>query len=148
MKRAARQPSPHKFGQVPRADIPRSSFDLSHGVKTTFDADLLIPIGVWDTIPGDSWNVRSTVLARMATPLRPLMDNLYVDLFYFWTPYRILWDNWEKFMGAQDYPGDDIDFTIPICTGDTNSTGEGTLWDYFGLPLDNGAGAHIDLNRS
>jgi len=144
MKKARRQPSPHKFGQVPRADIPRSSFDLSHGVKTTFDADLLIPIGVWDTIPGDSWNVRSTVLARLATPLRPLMDNLYIDVFYFWTPYRILWSNWEKFMGAQDYPGDSIDYTVPVVSrADAAASGEASLWDYFGLPLDDGAGAHI-----
>ena len=144
MKKAPRQPSPHRFGQIPRADIPRSSFDLSHGLKTTFDADLLIPIGVWDTIPGDSWNVKSTVLARLATPLKPLMDNIYIDVFYFWTPYRILWENWEKFMGAQDYPGDSIDYTIPTLTSSSTYTGEGTLWDYFGLPLDNGAGAHID----
>ncbi len=78
--------SPHKFGQVPRADIPRSSFNLSHGVKTTFDADYLIPNGVWDVIPGDSWNVNTTIVARLATPLHPLMDNLYIDQFYFFVP--------------------------------------------------------------
>ena len=87
--------SPHRFGQVPRADIPRSSFNLSHGVKTTFDADYLVPNGVWDVIPGDSWNVKTTIVARLATPLHPLQDNLYIDQFYFFVPYRILWDNFE-----------------------------------------------------
>jgi len=126
--------SPHRFGQVPRADIPRSSFNISHGLKTTFDADYLIPNGVWDVIPGDSWNCKTTIVARLATPLHPLMDNLYIDQFYFFVPYRILWENFEKFMGAQDAPGDSIDYTIPVVTGGTASTNAGKLWDYFGLP--------------
>ncbi len=126
--------SPHNFGQVPRADIPRSSFNLSHGVKTTFDADYLIPIGVWDVIPGDSWNVKTTIVARLATPLHPLQDNLYIDYFAFFTPYRILWDNFEKFMGAQTDPGDSIDYTIPVIDG-SGTLDEGELGDYMGLPL-------------
>lgn len=124
----------HNFAQVPRADIPRSSFNLSHGVKTTFDADYLIPIGVWDVIPGDSWNVKTTIMARLATPLHPLMDNLYIDTFYFFVPYRIIWDNWEKFCGAQDDPGDSIDFSIPVCSSDPID--EGDVADYMGLPID------------
>jgi len=131
--------SPHRFGQVPRADIPRSSFNLSHGVKTTFDADYLVPNGVWDVIPGDSWNCKTTIVARLATPLHPLMDNLYIDQFYFFVPYRILWTNFEKFMGAQDDPGDSIDFTIPACSSGTVATGK--LGDYMGLPLGLATGA-------
>jgi len=126
--------SQHRFGQVPRADIPRSTFDLSHGIKTTFDADYLIPMGVWDVIPGDSWNCKTTIVARLATPLHPLQDSLYIDTFYFFVPYRILWDNFEKFMGAQDDPGDSIDFTIP--TIDANYTVDtGDVADYMGLPI-------------
>jgi len=140
--------SQHRFGQVPRADIPRSTFDLSHGVKTTFDADFLIPMGVWDVIPGDSWNCKTTIVARLATPLHPIMDSLYIDTFYFFVPYRILWDSsegsWERFMGAQADPADSIDFTVPaISFNSTSRTGEASLWDYFGLPLDDGAGAHV-----
>ena len=127
--------SPHRFGQVPRADIPRSSFNLSHGVKTTFDADYLVPNGVWDVIPGDSWNCKTTIVARLATPLHPLMDNLYIDQFYFFVPYRILWDNFEKFMGAQTDPGDSIDFTIPVISfSSTSRNPVGGLWDHVGLP--------------
>jgi len=125
--------SQHRFGQVPRADIPRSTFDLSHGVKTTFDADYLIPMGVFDVIPGDSWNCRTTIVARLATPLHPLMDSLYIDTFYFFVPYRILWGNFEKFMGAQDDPGDSIDFTIPTMNSGTIATGD--LGDYMGIPI-------------
>jgi len=132
--------SPHRFGQVPRADIPRSSFNLSHGVKTTFDADYLVPNGVWDVIPGDSWNVKTTIVARLATPLHPLQDNLYIDQFYFFVPYRILWDDpaggsWEQFMGAQTDPGDTIDYTIPVCGYGANSIDTGDLGDYMGLPF-------------
>jgi len=126
-----------QFGQVPRADIPRSSFDLSHGLKTTFDADYLVPMGVWDVIPGDSWNCTTTVVARLATPLQVLQDNIYIDTFFFFVPYRILWDNFEKFMGAQDDPGDSIDYTIPIVSqAATTYSTTGNLWDYFGLPID------------
>ncbi|AXL15451.1 major capsid protein [Microviridae sp.] len=126
--------SPHRFGQVPRADIPRSSFNLSHGVKTTFDADYLVPNGVWDVIPGDSWNCKTTIVARLATPLHPLQDNLYIDQFYFFVPYRIIWDKFERFMGAQPDPGDSIDWTIPVC-GTAVTQGTGDLGDYMGIPL-------------
>ena len=128
--------SPRLFGQVPRADIPRSSFNLSHGHKTTFDADYLIPMGVWDVIPGDSWNVKTTIVARLATPLHPLMDGLHIDTFYFFVPYRILWDNFEKFMGAQDNPADSIDYTIPTIHGAGEPPcGTGDLADYMGIPV-------------
>ena len=134
----------HNFRDVPTADIPRSSFNLSHGLKTTFDADYLIPIGVHDVGPGDTFNMNISMFARLATPLHPIMDNLYIDLFAFYIPYRLCWENWEKFMGAQDDPNDSISYTIPVCTGGPTQTGEGSLWDYFGLPLDTKLGAHID----
>ena len=134
--------SQHRFGQVPRADIPRSTFDLSHGHKTTFDADGLVPMGVWDVIPGDSWNCKTTIVARLATPLHPLMDSLYIDTFYFFVPYRILWDSsegsFERFMGAEADPGDSIDFTIPVLSGTTGThdVDVGSCADYMGLPVD------------
>ena len=135
----------HSFSQVPRAEIPRSSFDRSHGVKTTFDADFLIPVLVDDIIPGDTFNVDMKFFARLTSPtVLPLMDNMYLESFFFFVPYRILWSNWEKFCGAQVDPGDSISYTIPVITGANMDTGEGTLWDYFGLPLDNKAGAHLD----
>ena len=89
----------HSFSQVPRAEIPRSSFDRSHGVKTTFDADFLIPVLVDDIIPGDTFNVDMKFFARLTSPtVLPLMDNMYLESFFFFVPYRILWSNWEKFV--------------------------------------------------
>lgn len=131
----------HSFSNVPRADIPRSSFDRSHGHKTTFDADWLVPILVDDVIPGDTFNVQCSHFARLGSPLvHPLMDNLFMDTFFFFVPYRILWDNFEKFCGAREDPADSIDFTIPAIS--TNTTADlvtgytvgDQLLDYMGLP--------------
>ncbi len=126
--------SQQAFSNVPRADIPRSSFNLSHGHKTTFDADLLIPILVMDIIPGDTINCRASFFMRLATPLFPIMDNMYADTQFFFVPYRTIWVNFEKFHGAQDDPGDSIVFTIPVC-GPTGVIQEGDMADYMGLPL-------------
>jgi len=124
----------HSFAEVPRADIPRSSFNRSHGVKSTFDADYLIPVLVDDVMPGDSFNVNMNFFARLATPQFPIMDNMWLESFFFFVPYRLLWDNWAKMHGAQDDPADSIDFTVPVLsTGGTISTGD--LGDYMGLPL-------------
>ena len=80
----------HSFSQVPRANIPRSSFNRSHGLKTTFDADYLVPILVDDIIPGDTFNVNCNFLARLSSPLTyPIMDNLYLETFFFFVPYRL-----------------------------------------------------------
>ena len=122
----------HKFSEVPRAEIPRSSFDRSHGLKTAFDAGLLIPIFVDEALPGDTFNLDMTGFARMATPIFPIMDNIFMETFFFAVPHRLLWDNWERFCGAQDDPGDSTSFLIPDrqVTVALNS-----LSDYFGLPL-------------
>jgi len=121
----------HNFSQVPKAEIPRSSFDRSHGLKTTFDAGLLIPIFVDEVLPGDTFNLNMTGFGRLATPLHPVMDNMFLDTFFFFVPNRLVWDNWEKFNGQQDNPGDSTDYLIPTLSV---SAGEGTLFDYFGLP--------------
>jgi hypothetical protein len=135
----------HTFSEVPRANIPRSSFNRSHGVKTTFDADYLIPVLVDDVVPGDTFNVNMNFFARLATPLYPIMDNMWLESFFFFVPYRLVWENWTKMHGEQVDPGDSISYTVPVLTGSNSQTGEGTLWDYFGLPLDDGTGAaHVD----
>ena len=124
----------HSFSEVPRAEIPRSSFNRSHGLKTTFDADYLIPVIVDDVVPGDTFNLNMSFFARLATPLFPIMDNLYLETFFFFVPYRLVWANWEKMHGAQDDPDDSIDFTVPVLEGG-HAVGTGELWDYMGLPL-------------
>jgi hypothetical protein len=125
----------HNFSQIPKADIQRSSFDRSHGVKTTFDAGKLIPILVDEALPGDTFKLNMTAFARLATPINPIMDNMYMDTHFFSVPIRLLWDNWQKFNGEQIDPGDSIDYLIPTITSPA-STGytEGSMYDYFGIP--------------
>ena len=122
----------HSFANVPRASIQRSSFNRSHGYKTTFDADYLIPVFVDDVMPGDTFNLNMNFFARLATPLYPIMDNMYLESFWFFVPYRLVWDNWEKMHGAQDNPADSIDFTVPERVG--TQAALGSIYDYMGLP--------------
>lgn len=124
----------HDFSRAPQAVLPRSSFNRSHGYKTTFNAGYLIPFYVDEVIPGDTHNVHSTVLLRGATFLFPLMDNLYIDIQYFFVPMRILMDNFERMMGYQPSVGASTSFVFPTCTSaNTTDFGEGTIFDYFGI---------------
>ena len=125
----------HLFSQIPRAQISRSVFDRSHAWKSTFDSGYLVPFLVDEVLPGDSYKVKFNFLARLSTPIVPTMDNLFIDTFYFFVPYRLLWKHWEQFNGQQDYPGASTDYLVP----QTSAPAEGgfpvgSLEDYFGLP--------------
>lgn len=124
----------HTFSEVPKAEIQRSSFNRSHGYKTTFDAGKLIPIFVDEALPGDTFNVRMTGFARLATPIVPIMDNMYMDTQFFSVPMRLVWDNWQRMQGEQIDPGDSTDFTIPQMVSPAGGYAVGSLEDYFGLP--------------
>ncbi|AXL14676.1 major capsid protein [Microviridae sp.] len=124
----------HNFSQVPRANIPRSSFDRSCGHKTTFNAGKLIPIYCDEALPGDTFNARLHLFGRLATPIHPFMDNLFIDTHFFAVPNRLLWDNWEKFNGAQDNPGDSTDYLVPQLTAPTGGFANGSLSDHMGIP--------------
>lgn len=125
-----------QFSQVPDAAIQRSVFNRSHGHKTTFDAGWLIPFLVDEILPGDTVNLRTTLVARLATLLAPIMDSLFVDVFFFFVANRLVWSNWERFNGAQDNPGDSTSFQIPQFQKGATIF-ENTLEDYMGLPLGN-----------
>lgn len=125
----------HQFSQVPKADIPRSTFDRSHGYKTTFDAGYLIPVFIDEALPGDTFNVNMSGLARLATPIFPIMDNMYLDTHYFSVPVRLLWDNWQRFNGEQDNPDDSTDYVVPTLTAPVGGFTANSLEDYFGLPV-------------
>lgn len=134
-----KQPSvmAHSFAMTQRPDVPRSVIDRNSGYKTTFDAGYLIPHFVDEVLPGDTIKLNATLFARLATPIFPLMDNLRLTTFYFFVPCRLLWANWEKFMGAQDNPGDSTDYLVPVMAGtaaDPHTINVGDLGDYFGLP--------------
>lgn len=133
----------HGFARTPTVQIQRSRFDRSHSVKTTFDADYLIPILCDLILPGDTLNCRLSAFARLNTPLKPLMDNMYLDTHFFFVPLRLLWDNWEKFCGAQDNPGESIAFTVPTVPMPAGGPEVETLWDKFGIPTDMTNGFNI-----
>lgn len=135
----------HDFSRVPRADIPRSSFDRSHGLKTTFDAGKLVPI-FWDeALPGDTFNLNMTGFARLATPLHPFMDNVFMNTFFFAVPLRLVWDNFQRFMGEQPNPDDSTDFLIPQITSPAGGYLNGSIYDYFGLPTEVAGISHSAL---
>ena len=124
----------NRFAQIPRADIPRSTFDRSHGLKTTFDADYLVPILVDEAIPGDTISCSLTGFGRLATPVKAVMDNMHLETFFFAVPYRLVWTNWVKLHGEQDDPGDSIDYTVPTMTAPGGGYANQSLSDYFGIP--------------
>ena len=121
----------HDFSRVPNVDIQRSTFDRSHGLKTTFDAGYLIPIFYDEALPGDTFQLETHAFCRLATPIHPIMDNMFVETFYFAVPFRLLWDNWQKFCGEQANPGDSTDYLVPTTT---TTVVNSTLYDYFGVP--------------
>ena len=124
----------HRFAMVPRADIPRSSFNIQTTHKTTFDAGYLVPVYLDEVLPGDTFKLKMTAFARLATPVFPIMDNMYLESFFFFVPNRLVWTNWKKFMGEQDNPGDSISFSIPQQVSPANGYAIGSLQDYMGLP--------------
>jgi len=129
------QSKSNAFAQVPKAEIPRSSFDRSHSHKTCIDAGILYPFFVDEVLPGDTFNLKTSGFCRLATPIFPVMDNMYLETHYFFVPNRLVWDNWEKFMGQQKNPTDSTDYIVPRIQGAT-PTGviEGSLGDHFGIP--------------
>lgn len=125
----------HQFSEVPKAEIQRSSFDRSSGYKTTFNAGLLIPFFQDEALPGDTFTLKTAALARLATPIFPVMDNMFIETQFFSVPTRLLWDNWPKFMGEQTNPGDSTDFTIPQVPMEASfGAGVEDLHDYLGIP--------------
>jgi hypothetical protein len=124
----------HDFSRVPKADIQRSVFNRDHGLKTTFDAGYLVPIFYDEALPGDTFTMKAAGFGRLATPVNPFMDNLYIETFFFAVPYRLIWDNWEKFCGEQTNPDDSTDYLVPTVTV---SPTEQSLWDYIGIPTGN-----------
>ena len=127
--------SAHQFSMIPRAEIPRSKFQQESTLKTAFDSGYLVPIYLDEVLPGDSVNLRMTAFARLATPLFPVMDNMYIDTFFFFVPNRLVWTNWQRFMGERDPdPDSSIDYTIPTMTSPTGGYAVNTLQDYMGLP--------------
>lgn len=126
----------------PDVRMSRSKFDRSSDVKTTFNAGRLIPFFVDEVLPGDTFTDKTSMVVRMATPIFPVMDDCFLDYFYFFVPNRLVWDNWEKFMGENDSTQwtSPFDKPLPTVSIDNGSTLKNTTFDYFGLPATNNFG--------
>lgn len=125
------------FSKLPKLDIARSVFDRSHQVKTTFNVGKLIPFLADEYLPGDTFSVDTAIVARTSTMIKPVMDNMYLDIFYFAVPNRLVWEHWEEFNGENNSSPwtQPTEYTIPQTTS-PSSTGwtEHTIADYFGIP--------------
>lgn len=123
----------HRFSNVPEANIQRSRINRSFTYKTTCSEGFLIPFYNDIMYPGDTFIARATIFGRMATPVFPIMDNIFVDTFYFGVPWRLVWDKFQEFMGEVNRSGDITTYEIPhrkvVTAYNANS-----LEDYFGLP--------------
>lgn len=126
----------HRFSEIEQPSLPRSSFNRTHGHKTTFDIGKLIPVYVDEALPGDTFQMNMTAFARLATPIHPIMDNMVCDVHFWAIPNRLLWNNWQKFCGEQDDPGDSIDYTVPVIEAPvTTGYDEDDLAAYMGIPI-------------
>lgn len=127
----------HRFSDAPAMYMKRTKFDRSHVYKTTFDSGKLIPVFIDEVLPGDTTRLSVNYFARLATPIKPIMDNIYLDWFFFFVPNRLVWEHWQNFCFEQEDPDDTTDYVIPTvtATGNTNNAFVGSLWDYFGLPI-------------
>lgn len=128
-----------RFAMIPRPDVPRSVFSRPQGHKTSFNAGYLVPVFCDEVYPGDTHQVRMTAFARLATPIYPLMDNMWLESFFFFVPNRLVWRNWQKLMGEEETPGASISYLTPVLNAPgipANGFAVGSLMDYFGLPVE------------
>lgn len=127
----------HRFSDAPAMYMRRTKFDRSHVYKTTFNSGKLIPVFVDEVLPGDTTRLSVNYFARLATPIKPIMDNIYLDWFFFFVPNRLVWEHWQNFCFEKEDPDDTTDYVIPTVTAANNSDNNyvGSLWDYFGLPV-------------
>ncbi len=136
----------HSFAQVPDVSQPRSSFRRNCGLKTTFDAGDLIPIFSEEVLPGDTIKLSMSHVARLATPIKPIMDNMWLDIFWFFIPNRLVWFSWVTFMGEETDPGEASTKLIPQSVSpDPGGYLTGSLQDYFGLPIEAPGLSHSSL---
>lgn len=127
----------HRFSDAPAMYMRRTKFDRSHVYKTTFNSGKLIPVFVDEVLPGDTTRLSVNYFARLATPIKPIMDNIYLDWFFFFVPNRLVWDHWQNFCFEKEDPDDNTDYVVPaiMANDNNNNTYVGSLWDYFGLPI-------------
>ncbi|AXF52687.1 MAG: major capsid protein [Microviridae sp.] len=127
--------SSHLFSESPAVKIQRSSFPSNSKYATTFNEGDIVPFYCKEALPGDTFKLKLGLFARTMTMKFPIMHNIYLDVFYFAVPMRLLWDNFQRFMGQQDNPDDSTDYLIPQVISPSGFYNIGSIFDYFGLPV-------------
>lgn len=119
-----------------RLDMSRSKFPRNFSHKTTFNAGQVIPFYIDEVLPGDTFQVRTSKVVRMQTLLTPVMDNVYLDTYYFFVPNRLVWEHWKQFMGENTESAwiPQVEYEVPQLTAPANGWEVGTLADYMGVP--------------
>ena len=126
------------FSKNPVINIGRSKFNVPYTRKMTFNSSDLVPLSEpFEVLPGDTFTVDMGAAVRMTTPVFPVMDDSFLDIFYFFVPTRLLWSHWEEFNGANKstYWDDPTEYSIPQITAPAGGWSVGSVADYFGLPI-------------
>ena len=136
------------FAELPHANIERSRFDRSHSVKFTGNVGQVIPFLCDPVLPGDTWEIDTSKVVRLQTLLSPVMDNAFLDTYYFFVPNRLVWDHWKEFCGENTasawYPS--VQYSIPKITIPTSGVDVGSVLDYLGIPPYNGTINSVKVN--
>ena len=124
----------YSFAQQPQVNMPRCSIKRPSTYKTTLNAGLLYPVFCDEVLPGDTFILDASVVARLTTPLVPFMDNLVLDFQFFFIPNRLVWKHWAEFCGEQEQPGVVKNYTVPAVGCPASGYEVGSIFDYFGIP--------------
>jgi len=123
------------FAKVQVAKVPRSKFTRNCGMKTTItNFGELVPVFIDEALPGDTMQMKPTIFARLSTQLKPVMDNMYVDLHFWAVPNRLVWENWQKFCGEKINPDDSTDYLVPEVTVPAAGFARDSFYDHIGIP--------------
>lgn len=135
------------FSKNPQVDIQRSRFDRSSSVKLSFNAGDLVPFFVDEVLPGDTFSIDTSKLVRMQTLITPVMDNMYLDTYYFFVPNRLIWDHWQNFCGENTDSAwiPQTEYHIPALPLQPDHV-IGTIADYMGIPINNNSAPSVSVN--
>uniref|UniRef100_A0AAU8AXZ7 Major capsid protein n=1 Tax=Dulem virus 189 TaxID=3145666 RepID=A0AAU8AXZ7_9VIRU len=119
-----------------RIDMSRSTFDRSSSLKTSFNVGDLVPFYLDEVLPGDTFKIKTSKVVRLQTLLTPMMDNIYLDTYYFFVPNRLTWNHWKEFNGENTESAwiPQTEYEVPQITAPEGGWNVGTIADYFGLP--------------
>lgn len=125
-----------RFALNPSVKMPRSSFDRNCSIKTSFNFGQLIPFYVDEVLPGDTFTIKTSKVCRLSTLITPVMDNMFLDTYYFFVPNRLVWEHWKEFNGENTtsawYPS--VEYSIPQVVAPEGGWSIGTIADYMGIP--------------